>query len=81
MLVACMHPTDTVIHLDYRGNKILVGLTAANIVLFLLAKLYYMKRNQQKEKRWMSLSDFDQANYLSTTRDTGTKRLNIRFAH
>ncbi|KAK5458230.1 hypothetical protein LTS15_004310 [Exophiala xenobiotica] len=65
----------------YRGNKILVGITSANIILFFLAKLYYVKRNQQKERKWNSLSDFDRANYLSTTKDTGTKRLNIRFAH
>ncbi|KAI1610260.1 major facilitator superfamily domain-containing protein [Exophiala viscosa] len=65
----------------YRGNKILVGLASANIVLFFLAKLYYIKRNQQKERQWRLLSDFDQANYLSTTKDTGTKRLDIRFAH
>ncbi|KAI1628953.1 major facilitator superfamily domain-containing protein [Exophiala viscosa] len=65
----------------YRGNKILVGLASANIVLFFWAKLYYIKRNQQKERQWRLLSDFDQANYLSTTKDTGTKRLDIRFAH
>ncbi|KAL6242759.1 hypothetical protein RBB50_010405 [Rhinocladiella similis] len=65
----------------YRGNKILVGITSANIVLFYLAKWYYIKRNQQKDKQWKALSDFDQANYLSTTKDTGTKRLNVRFAH
>ncbi|KAK5271459.1 hypothetical protein LTR96_003284 [Exophiala xenobiotica] len=65
----------------YRGNKILVGITSANIILFFLAKLYYVKRNQQKERKWNSLSDFDRANYLSTTKETGTKRLNIRFAH
>ncbi len=66
---------------DYRGNKILVGITSANIILFFLAKLYYIKRNQHKESKWNSLSDFERANYLSTTKDTGTKRLNIRFAH
>ncbi|EXJ92391.1 hypothetical protein A1O3_00941 [Capronia epimyces CBS 606.96] len=64
----------------YRGNRILVGLTSANIVLFVLAKLYYIKRNQQKEKKWRALSQSERDNYLTTTTDTGTKKLNIRFA-
>lgn len=67
--------------LDYRGNKILVALASANIVIFVLAKWYYIWRNQQKAKKWNRLSETEQENYLSTTKDTGTKKINIRFAH
>jgi len=65
----------------YRGNKILVGLSSANIVLFILAKLYYVWRNQQKDKKWNALSDSQKADYLATTKDSGLKRLNVRFVH
>jgi hypothetical protein len=68
-------------HVDYRGNSILVGLSAANIVLFFLAKLYYIKRNQAKERAWNNLSEHEKINYLATTSDTGMKRLDVRFAH
>ncbi|KIX10472.1 uncharacterized protein Z518_01555 [Rhinocladiella mackenziei CBS 650.93] len=65
----------------YRGNKILVGITSANIILFFLAKLYYIRRNRQKERKWNGLSQSEREQYLSATTDTGLKKLNIRFAH
>lgn len=71
----------TSFHSDYRGNHILVGLVSANIVIFVLAKWYYIKRNQQKDKKWSKLVPSEQENYLSTTSDTGTKKINVRFAH
>jgi hypothetical protein len=66
---------------DYRGNKILVGLSSANIVLFLLAKLYYMKLNQQKDRKWNALSQDQKSEYLATNKDTGLKKMNVRFVH
>ncbi|KIX97485.1 uncharacterized protein Z520_06937 [Fonsecaea multimorphosa CBS 102226] len=62
----------------YRGNRALIGITCASIVLFFLAKLYYVKRNQHKETRWMALSPIEQEQYLSTTTDTGSRRLDIK---
>jgi hypothetical protein len=66
---------------DYRGNKILVGLSSANIVLFYLAKLYYVKLNQHKDSKWNLLSDAQKSEYLAVTRDTGLKKRNVRFVH
>jgi hypothetical protein len=66
---------------DYRGNKILVGLSSANIALFLVAKLYYVRLNQQKDKNWNLLSDAEKFEYLALTKDTGMKKKNIRFVH
>jgi hypothetical protein len=65
----------------YRGNRVLVGLASANIVLFVLAKLYYKQRNKQKAKRWEKLSREEQENYFISTKDTGARRLNVMFAH
>lgn len=59
----------------------LLGLCSANIAIFVLAKLYYIKRNQAKEKRWNELSDSEKVTYMATTKDTGSRRLNVRFVH
>ncbi len=59
----------------------LVGISTANIVLFFLAKVYYIKRNQQKDRKWNALSEDQKVEYIATTKDTGLKRLNIRFVH
>ncbi|KFY26563.1 hypothetical protein V493_04018 [Pseudogymnoascus sp. VKM F-4281 (FW-2241)] len=40
----------------YTGNKVLLGLCSANIAIFVLAKLYYIKRNQAKERGWNKLT-------------------------
>jgi hypothetical protein len=66
---------------DYRGNKILLGLCCANIALFLTAKLYYIERNKSKQKSWDLLDEIEKATYLATTKDTGLRKLNVRFAH
>jgi hypothetical protein len=66
---------------DYTGNKVLLGLCSANIAIFVLAKLYYVKRNQAKERSWNKLSDSEKSTYMETTTDTGSRRLNVRFVH
>jgi predicted MFS family arabinose efflux permease len=64
-----------------RGNRVLIGLAAMNILLYLLAKGYYVYKNRQREKIWSRMSSAAQADYLRTTRDEGNKRLDFRFAH
>ncbi|KAH8597850.1 major facilitator superfamily domain-containing protein [Bisporella sp. PMI_857] len=64
-----------------RGNKVLLGICCLNIVLFYLAKLYYVKRNQARDKLWNAMSAQEQFDYISTTKDEGAKRLDFRFAH
>jgi hypothetical protein len=66
---------------DYRGNKILLGICAANILLFWLGKVYYVWRNKQKEAAWQKLTKAEQVEYITTTTDTGMKRLDFRFTH
>jgi len=65
----------------HNGNKVLLGLNVLNICLFFLAKLYYVKRNQYKERAWNTMTTEEKDHYLSTTTDRGNKRLNFRFAH
>ncbi|EPE08461.1 major facilitator superfamily transporter [Ophiostoma piceae UAMH 11346] len=61
--------------------KILVAMCGANIVIYLLSKAYYVWRNKQRDAKWDVLSRDEQLNYIATTKDTGNKRLDFRFAH
>ncbi|CAI7615957.1 unnamed protein product [Penicillium crustosum] len=64
-----------------RGNGVLVGLGVSNIFIYLLTKVYYVWRNQSRDKKWNAMTDDEKANYLATTKDEGNKRLDFRFAH
>jgi hypothetical protein len=65
----------------YRGNKILIGLAAGNLLLYALTKWYYVWKNERRERIWGSWSAEEQRHYLLTTTDQGNKRLDFRFAH
>ncbi|KAJ5562531.1 Major facilitator superfamily domain general substrate transporter [Penicillium sp. DV-2018c] len=64
-----------------RGNSVLVGLVVSNVFIYLLAKAYYVWRNQSRDKKWNAMSDSEKRHYLATTKDEGNKRLDFRFAH
>ena len=38
-------------------------------------------RNRVRDERWNAMSEDEQKEYLSTTKDSGNKLLNFRFAH
>jgi hypothetical protein len=65
----------------YRGNKILLGVVALNVVLYALTKVYYVWRNWRRELIWSAMTPSEQQTYLDTTKDQGNKRLEFRFAH
>ncbi|KAM0787041.1 hypothetical protein ACM66B_006307 [Microbotryomycetes sp. NB124-2] len=64
-----------------RGNRILLGLCAVAIALFVLTKVYYVSRNKYKAGRWEAMSPEERATYLATTTDEGNKRLDFKLAH
>ncbi|KAM0792918.1 hypothetical protein ACM66B_002678 [Microbotryomycetes sp. NB124-2] len=64
-----------------RGNKILLGIAAANIVLFALAKVYFIARNRYKSRKWEAMSPEERAYYLETTKDEGNRRLDFKLVH
>lgn len=64
-----------------RGNRVLIGLVVSNIALYLLTKMYYVWRNQSRDKKWNAMTDDEKAHYVATTKDEGNKRLDFRFAH
>jgi hypothetical protein len=65
----------------YKGNKVLVAIVAWNIIAFVGAKVYYVRKSAYREKIWAAMSREERIEYLSTTEDEGNKRLDFRFAH
>lgn len=59
---------------SHRGNRVLLGIVAANIVLFFLAKAYYVLRNRHREGIWNGMTPAEKAEYMETTKDKGNKR-------
>lgn len=65
--------------LYHRGNKQLIAINVAVIVVYALAKVYYMFRNKQKLAKWNSMTKDEQSDYLDNTKDQGNKRLDFLF--
>lgn len=64
----------------YRGNKVLLGIVAWNFLIFIFAKVYYVRKNNQRDRIWGAMSREERIHYLATTTDKGNKRLDFRFA-
>ncbi|KAI0305175.1 allantoate permease [Multifurca ochricompacta] len=65
-----------------RGNRVLISVAAFNlVVLYPGTKAYYIWRNRQRAKIWDAMTPEEQADYLTTTKDVGNRRLDFRFAH
>lgn len=67
--------------LYHHGNTILIAIDVAVLFIFLFTKLYYVLKNRSRAKRWDAMSEIQKAEYLSTTKDSGNKRLDFRFIH
>lgn len=63
-----------------RGNGILLGLVGLNLVLYGLAKSYYVWRNRVRDRQWTAMTPEEKLVYVSNNQDTGNKRLDFRFA-
>ncbi|KAK0636483.1 major facilitator superfamily domain-containing protein [Bombardia bombarda] len=64
-----------------RGNKQLTAICVMNIAVYLIAKGYYMWRNKTREREWDAMTKEEQLRYMETTKDSGSKRKDFRFAH
>jgi hypothetical protein len=64
-----------------RGNKVLLGILAWNVVFIIAIKGYYMWRNSSREKIWNSWTQEQKDEYLATTNDKGNKRYVVIYSH
>ncbi|TXT12835.1 hypothetical protein VHUM_01236 [Vanrija humicola] len=65
----------------HKGNRALLGIISANLVLFWLSKGWYIWRNNQRAKKWNSWTREEKQHYIATTKDKGNKRVDFRFLH
>ena len=63
------------------GNLVLVIVNFLAIGLFIATKLYYVWRNNQREKVWNAMTEEERVAYISNTKLRGSRRLDFRFAH
>jgi hypothetical protein len=59
----------------------LVAVNCLALALYVLAKVYYVWRNKQREQKWSAMSQEQRDDYIRNTTDQGNKRLDFRFAH
>ncbi|KAK8142791.1 hypothetical protein G3M48_008270, partial [Beauveria asiatica] len=64
-----------------RGNSAILGIIAWNAVFTLSIKGYYMWRNKTKTTKWDRMTSDEKRDYVDTTTEKGSKRLDFRFAH
>ncbi len=64
-----------------RGNRVLLSICVVNMALYTLTKIYYVKRNASRDRKWNAMTEDERVHYLATTTDEGNKRLDFRFAH
>jgi hypothetical protein len=64
----------------YRGNKVLLGILAWNVLVFIGSKVYYVRKNQKRDEIWDKMTREERVHYLATTTDKGNKRLDFRFS-
>ncbi|PYI00358.1 putative MFS transporter [Aspergillus sclerotiicarbonarius CBS 121057] len=63
----------------HRGDGQLIAINVATIVVYALAKAYYVARNRWKRTRWEAMTAEEKVEYLATTTDQGNKRLDFLF--
>ncbi|KAL2822485.1 major facilitator superfamily domain-containing protein [Aspergillus granulosus] len=64
-----------------RGFSVLLGLNLLGIALFLATKVYYIKRNRYRDRVWARMTEEQREDYIKNSTETGSKRLDFRFAH
>jgi len=68
-----------------RGNHLLLSLLILNIFLYIGTKVYYVKRNAYRDKKWAGMTEDERLTNLSFTADEGNECVaqveTIRKAH
>ncbi|CAN6659855.1 high-affinity nicotinic acid transporter [Trichomonascus vanleenenianus] len=64
-----------------RGNHVLLALNCVAMLAYGFTWLYYRELNRRKEKVWKNMTADEQDEYLATTTDSGSRRLDFRYAY
>ncbi|KAJ5692210.1 transporter [Penicillium macrosclerotiorum] len=63
------------------GNKVLIAIAAYSLVMFIVAKFYYVWRNKQNAAVWDNMSSEERERYVAENQHLGNKRVDFRFLH
>ncbi|KAJ5632900.1 hypothetical protein N7490_009239 [Penicillium lividum] len=63
------------------GNAVLIALCVWSALLFIAAKLYYVRRNKQNAAIWDNMSSEERERYVVENAHLGNKRVDFRFVH
>jgi hypothetical protein len=63
------------------GNRALVGVVSANVVLYVGVHFYYRWVNKRRDRIWDAWTEEEREEYVRTTKTEGNKRLDFRFAY
>lgn len=64
-----------------RGNRDLIAINCMNLVIYIGVHFFYKVLNNRRDKIWNSWTLEQRQQYLETTKDTGNKRMDFRFAY
>ncbi|KAJ5766613.1 uncharacterized protein N7511_004229 [Penicillium nucicola] len=64
-----------------RGNKVLIGIACWSMVMFIIAKYYYVWRNKKNAAIWNNMSSEERKQYVAENKDLGNKRVDFKFLH
>lgn len=65
----------------HRGNRVLLGIQVASLVIIYLAKGYYIWRNKSKAAIWDTYTKEQKEEYIAANKERGNKGLDFRFKH
>ncbi|KAH8691994.1 putative pantothenate transporter [Talaromyces proteolyticus] len=65
----------------HRGNTNLLIINIVVIFVFLGTKLYYVYQNRRRDRIWNAMTGDERNNYIKTTKERGSARLDFRFVH
>jgi hypothetical protein len=63
----------------HRGNWVLFGISTACAALLIFQHFRYKYTNAHRERVWNAMTEDEQKNYLATTKQQGSNRLDYRF--
>lgn len=63
------------------GNTALFALSISMFPILILTKLFYVILNKRRENKWSKMTVEEREEYILTTKDRGSSKLNFRFAH
>lgn len=65
----------------HKGNEVLFAIAVLTFPLIAFTGWFYKTINKRRTAKWDALTKDEQEEYIRTTKDVGSRRLNFRFAY